>query len=236
MKRIELFTFVYNDEDLLPFFLDHYGSMVDKMTFIDSGSTDATLQLIKDHEVVQTGLTWWDWGALHKIRQTIWKSSKYDLVMFPDLDEFFYRKNLRNFLEITSFDIYQMEGFQMVSKYFPAKGSSIFNIKKGVPLPLHNKYMIFNPRLPDLELPDAHFISCSSTNISRLEIKLLHYKYLGVDNMMRRTKLVKSRVPADSYCEIIGGNVLEKFPSYIKTRQQYEQEINELLRIAKDVI
>lgn len=235
MKKIELFTFIYNDKDLLPFFLNHYEPLVDKMTFIDSGSDDGSLDLIKRHEVIQTGLTWWNWDVLHKIRQTIWKNSKYDLIFFPDLDEFFYRKNLNYFLESSDYDIYQLEGFQMVSDKFPKPNTDILKINKGIPLPLHSKYTIFNPRA-DIEFIDAHNIKTSSENISRFEIKLLHYKYLGVANMVRRTKLIQSRVPENSYCPNIGGNILKKFTSYVKTEEEYKIEISQMLKEAKVII
>jgi hypothetical protein len=87
---IDLFTYTFNDEDILPYFLKHY-SFVDQMTFIDSGSTDRTRQILDDHaskgkqhiRLMPTGLTWWDHETLHKLRNSIWKESQFDYVFFP---------------------------------------------------------------------------------------------------------------------------------------------------------
>ena len=236
MKKIELYTFTYNDIDLLPFFLHYYEPIVDKMTFIDSGSNDGSLELLKNHNVIQTGLTWWDWDKLHWARQNIWKNSEYDIVMFPDLDEFFYHpKGLRKFLDLSTFDIYQLEGYQMVSRNFPSKGTNILNINQGVRLPLYDKYTIFNPKA-DVRFPNAHHIETTCNNICRYKIKLLHYKFLGVDHMLKRASVVKERVPKNSYCQVIEGNILEKFSGFVKNKQEYKEEIENLIKEAKPII
>jgi hypothetical protein len=215
MKRIELFTFTCNDQDILPFFIKHYEKIVDRMTFIDSESNDDTLKIIRDHRIIKTGLKWWDWDTLHNMRDNIWRQSEYDMIMFPDVDEFFYRPDLKEFLNITNFEIYQMQGFQMVSSKFPSRpGMEITELNRGVPLPLHNKYTIFSPKA-DIHFVDAHNIATASNKINRFDIKLLHYKYLGVENMMRRAKLIQSRVPRNSTCRNIGGNIFQKFSSFI---------------------
>ena len=233
--KIELFTFVFNDEDILPFFIRHYAPIVDKMTFIDSDSTDKTLELIGKYNVVQTGITWWNWDKYHEIRNTIWRQSEYDLVFFPDVDEILYRHDLRKFLESNTYDIYQMEGFQMISEDFPKPGTDILKMGMGIPLPLHSKYAIFNPKI-DISFPDAHNVETTSKNICRADIKLLHYKYLGVRNMLRRAKLIKDRVPSDSYTASIKGNILDIFTSFIKTETGYTTEIKQLLAKATKVI
>lgn len=234
--QIELFTFTYNDEDLMPFFLKHYTPIVDKMTFIDSGSTDKTLAMIKGHNVIHTGLTWWDWDTLHEMRQNIWRNSQADLIFFPDLDEFFYKPDLRAFLEANQYDIYQLEGYQMVTKAFPS-GDNILNHRLGIPLPLHNKYTIFNPKI-NIDFPDAHSAISSSSNINRFDIKLLHYKYLGAKHMAKRARLVFDRVPKDSFTKHVGvnGNILQRFPTYVKTEKEYEVEINDMVKKATVVI
>jgi hypothetical protein len=236
--KIELFTYVYNDEDMIPFFLKYYEPIVDKMTFIDSDSTDNTLKLLKNHEVVQTGITWWDWDAYHVIKNNIWRKSEYDLVFFPDLDEFLYRKNLREFLETRGCDMYQMEGFQMVSNSFPEKGTDMLENNKGFPLPLHDKFSIFDPKL-DFKFDTAHTISTTSTKkykTSVREIKLLHYKYLGVKNMLRRAEVIRYRVPLDSYTVGIKGNILAKFPTFVRSELEYKDEIKQMLKKCVKVV
>lgn len=234
-KKIDLYTFIYNDAEFIPFFLDYYEKIADRITFIDSGSTDGSLDLVRKHRTYQTGLDWWDWDSLHWMRQNVWKESSYDLIMFPDLDEIFYHPDLKNFLNNTNYDIYHMQGFQMVSRIFPAKGDNILNYKKGIPLPLHNKFMIFKPNA-DIHFPDAHFINTNSSNVSEFDIKLLHYKFLGAEHMVKRAKTIISRVPSTSHCKNINGNILKVFPAFVKSHDEYRQEIENYLLEAVDVI
>jgi hypothetical protein len=203
MKKIELYTFIYNDEDFLPFFLKYY-SFVDRMTFIDSGSNDDTLKIINKFatpsnpivRLMQTGLETWDHEAGHAIRNSIWKDSNYDLVMFPDLDEIFYYPDIRNYLDKSKYDIYEMEGFEMVSDKFPAKGYDILSIKKGVKHKTYNKSTIFNPKI-DIVFPNAHLRCSMNTNVCIGEIKLLHYRNLGIEMMKKRRDREASRLPQD---------------------------------------
>ena len=240
-KRIELFTFTYNDEDLLPFFLHHYAPLVDRMTIMDSGSTDRTLEIIKIYQtcfninVIQTGLTWWDWDAGHIITCNIWRGSEYDLIMLPDVDEIFYRPDLRAFLDTNNFAIYQLEGYQMVSRTFPKPGTALTDIKVGTPIRLYNKFTIFKPTA-DIRRISNHEIAPTKEVICRGQIKLLHYKFVGVDFLLKRAAAIKSRVPADSYCPGIKANILKKYPGFVRTRAEYIQETEDLLKRAKPVI
>lgn len=241
MKKIELYTFTYNDQPLLPFFLEYYASIVDRMIFIDNGSTDKTLDILKAYnsilniKVIKTGMTWWNWDETLKIRNEIWKDSKCDLIFFIDLDEFLYRENLREFLEYNDFDIYQTKGYNMVSEHFPKNGTNILNIKLGVPIALLNKYAIWKSSIKIISL-DAHSIAKTTATICRFDIKLLHYKFLGAEIMAKRAKDIKDRVPPTSYCKGIRGNILQKYPGFVKTKDEYKREIAQMLREAKPVI
>jgi hypothetical protein len=88
----------------------------------------------------------------------------------------------------------------------------------------------------DFTFTDAHNVKTTSKKINRFDIKLLHYKYLGVTNMVRRTKLIIDRVPIGSYCKNIDGNILVKFSAFIETEQKYKTIIDQMLKKAKVVI
>jgi glycosyltransferase involved in cell wall biosynthesis len=230
MKKIELFTFTYNDQDFLPFFLDYY-SFVDRMTFIDSGSTDKTLQIVhrfatSDHPVIrvtQTGLTTWDHAAGHIIRNEIWKDSTYDLVMFPDLDEIFYHPQIVKFLNRKQvIDVYEMEGFEMVGQSLPPIGKSILNIRTGVKFNVYNKSTIFNPQI-DICFPNAHLRCTMSTNISAGEIKLLHYRNMGIKMMTWRSERERLRLPKNCKYRTPMDN--------IQIRQRYEGLRNQAINV-----
>jgi hypothetical protein len=124
----------------------------------------------------------------------------------------------------------------MISSKFPSRPEmNITELNRGIPLPLHNKYTIFNPKA-DIHFVDAHNIATTSNSINRFDIKLLHYKYLGVENMIRRAKLIQDRVPRNSSCRNIGGNILQKFPGFIRSEKEYIDEITQMVRDARPVI
>lgn len=235
--KIDLFAFCYNDAQYVPFFLDYYKPIVDTITFIDSGSDDGTLKLIKDYKVIHTGLKTWDWDAGHVILQNVWKDSDADYVFFPNMDEIFYHPNMRRFLErcLGRFDVFKMRGFQMVADGFPRQGDSLLTLKMGVPYKLYDKPMIFNPKV-GITFVNAHEMTTTSKKVDNGSILLLHYKFLGVEEQLRRARLVLKRVPKDSFCKGIGGNILKVFPGLVKTRQEYAKEILDLKRQAKRII
>jgi glycosyltransferase involved in cell wall biosynthesis len=201
MKKLELYTFIYNDQDFLPFFLKYY-SFVDRMTFIDSGSTDDTLKILNKFatpsnpviRITQTGLETWDQDILHEYRNFIWKDTKHDIVMLPDCDEIFYHPELINYLNNRTTDIFEMDGYEMVSNRFPAKGSDILNIKTGVYHHIYNKSTIFNPKI-EISFLNAHIRYSPCANIDMGGIKLLHYRNLGIDFMKKRRDREQSRLP-----------------------------------------
>ena len=85
----------------------------------------------------------WDWDAGLVIRNYIWYASDYDIIMWADLDEIIYHKNLRKFIETTDADIYQTEGYDMVSSVYPKKGTNILDIKIGMRAGLEDKFLIW---------------------------------------------------------------------------------------------
>jgi hypothetical protein len=203
MKQIDLYTFVYNDEDILPFFLDYY-SFVDRMTFIDSGSIDKTLSIlhkfatIKHPEIriTQTGQTYWNQEPLHEIRNNIWRDSKYDLILFPDCDEIFYTESgIQDYLNSTNYDIYEMEGFEMISDKFPKTGTKLTDIRTGFRFHPFNKSTIFKPQI-ELHFLNAHLRYSPTQNVDMTgNIKLLHYRSLGLEMMRKRNKRMIDRLP-----------------------------------------
>lgn len=199
--KFDLYTFIYNDEDFLPYFLEYY-KFVDRMTFIDSASSDRSHEILNEYalrkdtptiRMVQTSLTWWDWEVLHPYRNHIWKDSKMDYILFPDCDEIFYHHlGLKKFLEGRNFDIYEMDGYEMVADRPP--DGSILNVKKGVHHAIYNKSMIFKPTV-QITFPSAHVRCSPSANVNMGEVKLLHYRNLGLPLMKKRRDREKSRLP-----------------------------------------
>lgn len=191
---IEVFTICYNEEKMLPFFLNHYSSFCDKITIFDNQSTDKTKDLLErfdkcliDHRMYDTGNTLND-SVYLEIKNNCWKTSKSDYVIVVDCDEFLYHTNLKQYLCDNPHTIYKPTGYDMVCDTFP-EGSNILDIKTGVRSPNYDKLVIFSPsKIGDIN----YLLGCHQAiplDITRQnvtpqlsdELKLLHYKNLSFE-------------------------------------------------------
>ena len=80
-----------------------------------------------------------------------------------------------------------------------------------------------------------HEIAATPERICRGKIKLLHYKFVGVDFLLSRAADIVKRVPPNSRVAA-GYNILTKYPGFVKTGPEYDLEITQLLNAAKQVI
>ena len=126
--RITTITVCYNEEKILPFFLDYYSSFSDEIIIFDGNSTDDTVNIIQsyarktkcnielrisnspnsvnsyDEELLRTELNFNYNLSLHYIRNNAWKylftNHINDWIIVVDVDEFMYHPDgLRNKLK-----------------------------------------------------------------------------------------------------------------------------------------
>ena len=104
--KIELYTITWNDMRVLPFFLRHYESWVDRIIVFDDASDDGTVDLLRSHPKVDLRqlpdkgdsfvLTALDiWNHAWKERR-----NRADWVIATNIDEFFwFSPEPRDFLQ-----------------------------------------------------------------------------------------------------------------------------------------
>ena len=205
MKKaiIHLYTICWNEEKMLEFFFRYYDPIVDQYFFYDDGSDDQTLEILNNHpkvEVRSLPRRKEDSYVLaaKDLHDACWKESRgqADWVIYTAIDEFLYHPQLMEYIQacgakgITAIPAL---GYQMLSDFFPEKGSHILEkVKDGAPYHMMNKLSLFKPDA----IEETHFTAGRHTanptgNIVYPEKDVLlnlHCKYLSFSHTFERHK------------------------------------------------
>lgn len=205
--KIDIYSFSWNESLILPYFLRYYENIVDNIIFYDNGSTDGTIELLKNHPKVK--MVPWEivnesaFKTSGKIRNNMWKESigEADWVIVCDTDEFVYHKNLRDFLEIQrkmGKTLVQTIGYEMVSDSFPTTSQQIYKeVRTGVRVPKYDKTIVFNPnKITEInyEMGSHKLNPVGEIKYCEDKLFLLHYKFLGLDYLLKRYKQLRSGI------------------------------------------
>jgi len=202
---VHLYAVCWNEVKILPFVLKYYDGFVNHFYIYDNFSDDDTDLILNENSniTVRKFDTDGQFNDLvhQKIKNTVWKQSrgKADWVIVIDMDEFIYHPHLIDFLQASKNTFFKPYGFSMVTDVFPESNELITNqVKCGIPDPKYAKMVLFNPhRIVEINYePGAHeaypegIIKIGISN----DLKLLHYKNLGVDYVMEKIRNYRSRL------------------------------------------
>lgn len=190
----------------MPYFLRHYETFVHRMTFFDDRSTDRTRAIIsKCKKAVVV-----DWPGESGIvddqflefANERWKDARghAEWVIWVDADEFLYHPNITEVLERyfrEGVEVPQIQGYTMVADHFPTTKGQIYDeIKTGFLDGIWSKAAIF--RVHMYWNMGRHSLDLSRFNpksSAEAEIKLLHYRVLGWDYLVKRHRRNWERIP-----------------------------------------
>ena len=190
--KIDVYSNMYNEETILPYWLRHYETIADRIFVWDDYSTDDTKEILKKHPKV----TLLDIGkknseAGYWARELFPQYEKYsigsaDWVVLADADEFVYAPNLQEILEKEKekgTHVIRCTGYAMVSKGLPTTDGQIYEeIKNGLVHGLESKWAI-HATVPGVRYARGkHGPVHNQRRFVRNRnagIKLLHYRYLG---------------------------------------------------------
>ena len=215
--RFHVYAINWNEARLLPAFFKHY-SQADHIYILDNNSTDSSHDIIKEHSATiipfdTSGFL--DDNINKNLKNTLWKQSRglVDFVIVQDLDEFLhfpkfpndilsglrYLKN--NNITLSISNGYQMyctdDEFHTYSRYNQSISSFITSGSIEPFKGMYNKCLLFNPNEIDEINYSVGSHSCEpigNINIDRKETLLLHYKYMGIEHVIDRYKIIRDRI------------------------------------------
>lgn len=187
---------MWNEAQLLPYWLRHYEQLATRIFVWDGGSTDGTRELLQSHPMVTlfdqtcTGLDDEYFTTCFMRYRDL--SAGADWCACVAADEFIYHPQLEwklGLLKLHKVRKVQLHGFTMYSDHFPTSNGQIYDeITHGYPDIWSNKVVLFNPRVEMHWLPGLHVEISGEKPARDSGIKLLHYRHLGADYYLERTQ------------------------------------------------
>lgn len=242
--KIKVSALCYNEEKMLPFFLNHYGAFCDKIVIFDNYSTDKSVEIIKAHPKAELRY----YSTQNKVDDDMYIRLKniihradyqnYDWQIVVDIDEFLYHPNIRECLSQYSkqgITLPKVKGYQMVSSEFPTTSEKQIyeQVDKGVYSSDYSKLVVYNPqKISNMRYtigchsckPQGSVIQSATT-----QLKLLHYKFISYRFVIERYKLYKHRLSNQ--------NITKKWGrQYLHSLHTIEADFQNLLKNAKKVV
>jgi len=245
--KIACYALAYNEEILMPQFIDHYKKFCDKIVIYDNMSTDNTKQIALDSgceviswEAVGGGL---NDKAYLDIKQNCYKEDRedFDWVMVLDSDELYSHKDGLDGL-VSCLEKYKRQGvtvpkvrgFNMVGE--DDNNTDLSKIKKGVPDISYSKRCLFNPKLDMAWTYGCHpqFGADVLSKVPGLveseeaEVILYHYKFINLPWVLNRHKAYAERLSEFNKSHDLAVH-------YNYGRNKIKEEYNSILERSEDV-
>ncbi len=203
---LHIYTFCFNEQLMMPYFLRHYLPIATKITIYDNCSDDQSIAIASQYdnvEVIRFDTNNELRDDIHtEIRNNCWKNCEEDLAIICDLDEFLYHPNMPRFLKrflAKQYTVAKPIAFDMFSHTLPTtKGQIYEDIQIGGRNPFYDKPILFSPKhINNMNfLPGGHQVFPEGQvklYQNDFALKLLHFKFLSVEYVVSRRRLGESR-------------------------------------------
>lgn len=239
MEKPSVYVYVvtFNDGLILPYFIRHYLTFCEKIFIYDNCSTDNTAQIVAEFDNVF--LKEFDTNnrfserVLLDIKNNVWKENKSDLAIVCDTDEFLYHPNINRFLKrfvSCGYTVGKCCGYDMFSDKFPTTVNQIYHdVRIGQINTSYDKILIFDPNKISAINYDPGCHTALPEGVVKvyrddLSLKLLHFKWLGLEYVLARHKVAFSRL-SDENVENKWG--IQYFPEHqAKVSEYYHEQLS----------
>jgi glycosyltransferase involved in cell wall biosynthesis len=195
---------------------------VEKLIFYDDHSTDGTRELISGTPRCELRNWPGERGIVDdqfvEFANEIWKEARghCEYVAFVDADELLYHPNILEVLQQYlqgDIDVPQIQGYTMVSRTFPTTQGQIYDeVRCGFPDGIWSKPAIFRRHMfYTVGRHGLDFTRFNPSSSAHAEIKLLHYRGLGLDYVRWRHQRNWQRVPERCRALNLGTNTAPEY-------------------------
>lgn len=237
--EIACYTIAYNEELILPHFIDHYKQFCDKIVIYNNMSTDKTKEIALDNgcEVVDwrnpsDGTKSFNDLVNVQIKSTCYLKDRgiYDWVITVDADEFYtHLSGIDEFIstleryKAMGVKLPKVQGYNMFSWDYDFN-SPLSSIDLGIPSENYSKLCLFNPILDMQWGPGCHHCGLQSDSVDT-SIILKHYKTINFDYVVNRYKVLQS-VQSDT-------NKKYNYSTHVyRTKEEWREEFVSLENLA----
>jgi glycosyltransferase involved in cell wall biosynthesis len=215
--KIHVYTVCWNNAAILPHFLRHY-RFAERIVVYDHRSTDDSLAIIRSFPNTTVRalpcLDEFNEKCLLRVKNHIYRGSrgKADFVIVVDSDEFVYHPSLLELLaryKAEGITLPKVKGYNMVSDRLPGPDEDLLSaVRHGVPddvviegyVNAYGKRCVFDPFIVINYGAGCH--ECNPQGNVResetAEIRLLHYKFLGLEYTLKCHAAYKERMSEEN--------------------------------------
>ncbi len=195
MITVDVFTLGYNEENILPHYIDHYKSFCRNITFYNNCSTDNSVDICLKNgvKVVNTDLNELNDVANINIKHSCYLNSDADFCIVTDTDELLYHPDivkLLTYYKTTGVNLPKIRGYTMATNSgYPKVGNLIKDIKTGIPSINYAKRCIFDPKLKINWSVGQHIllgVKGSYKESEQEDLSLLHYKFIDREEIHKK--------------------------------------------------
>ena len=210
--QISVFTIAYNEEKILPYFLNHYSQFATNIIIYDNKSSDNTVNIAKNFNRTHTNVECWGYDTDNQLNDKVYLDIKHSVAsrckteycIIVDCDEFLYHPNIKDFInENLDVTVFQPYGFDMVSAEFPNSFQPITQTHtNGTVSDNYSKVCLFKPKQVSSYIFEMGCHKAVFKNINHQiiipyrhpELKLLHYKNLSFRYRIQKHNEYKNRL------------------------------------------